>query len=93
MYNVYNFMDTQPRSLPRSGQIKTPFTLQENTKSDEGIKRLEDHRRLDHAVVVEFAQVLDAADAALVEFGQIELEAHAHVFQHAVDHSYGHVLL
>lgn len=46
-----------------------------DAEGDEGEERAEDDGRLHHAVVVELAQELGAADAPLVELGLVDLEA------------------
>jgi len=44
-----------------------------HAERDEGEQRPEDHRRLHHAVVVELAKELSAADAPLVELRLVDL--------------------
>lgn len=48
-----------------------------DAEGDEGEERAEDDGRLHHAVVVELAQELGAADAPLVELGLVDLAAAA----------------
>lgn len=50
------------------------LTIHNDAEGDEGVERLEDDGRLEHAVVVQLAQVLDSAHTPLVVLGVIHLQ-------------------
>jgi len=54
-------------------------------KGDERPQRVEDDARVDDAVVVQLAEVLDGRDALLVVLEVVDLHAGAHVLEHIVD--------
>jgi hypothetical protein len=65
----------------------------DDTEQNERIERFEYDGRADHAVIVEFAQVLDHGNAALIEFNLIYLHAQLNVLDDTVNDSNAHVFL
>ena len=53
--------------------IKVTLAICGHSKCNKRVEGLENHRRLDHAIIVEFAQVLDTADTPLVVLRVIHL--------------------
>lgn len=63
------------------------------SESHDSIHCIEDDRVINHTIVIEFTQVLDLCDAALVEFEVILLQAKHNIFQEIVNDGGNKVLV
>lgn len=75
-----------------SVRFRRPHALRPTvSKRDEGPERVENDARVDHAIVVQLAEVLDGRDALLVVLEVVDLHTDANILEDVIENSYAEV--